>query len=576
MPGSLALDDASSRHSVILDQSHTPSVDQATPLSPTVDESSVVEEAAPKAIPMPPDKSSKPCSEALVIVQPNPKMQQHHPFNLQVQLVSPKLASERGEYDSSPQSDAEHSDGSNGTVSQSSGRTAGVSVARSSSQRSLKSHHSGSESSVASMSARRTIALYNFDYHQIRPKIVLDAGTDQMVAKFTRRTVEMAGFAILQPREIMVHPPGATHGSGALDSESESWDHGHDSVIEDDAMSSRSGRGLMKKIKRFGAHLRTRNGSPASLARSTQDPHDLTPTVSHQSEWSELGPFSSRAGSIAHIPHAIPRTMHGFHQRVTTSYVWEIKQFLRAPFVPDPATEYESAQTEGIQPNSSEAHALHRAISRAILTRIFEHFGASSHPTAMSDVQHPYRIPMWFEWVREWNGGLDNPANLYDPAVHGSLELPPTHPRGSVESHTAPVDTPQLPDTEGSFSEWRSQDAHGLNSHRPCLSKRDTSPASRVPGSEADNPVLRPWTCSIVLDGTTRIPIGRLIPAPQHPLVVCELLLPSPLPDLRYSALGADGGGFSREELRDIVSVTAIHLVTRESMVLHTNLGYPK
>ncbi|WFD21645.1 hypothetical protein MEQU1_000300 [Malassezia equina] len=481
MPGSLALDDASSRHSVVLDQSHTPSVDQATPLSPTVDESSVVEEAAPKAIPTPHDKSSKPCSETLVIVQPNPKMQQHHPFNLQVQLVSPK--------------------------------------------------HARSESSVASMSTRRIIALYNFDYHQIRPKIVSDAGTDQMVAKFTRRTVEMAGFAILQPREIMVHPPGATHGLGALDSESEAWDHGHDSVIEEDAMSSRSGKGLMKRIKRFGAHLRTRNGNPASHARSTQDLHDLTPTI---------------------------------------------KQFLRAPFVPDPATEYESAQTEGIQPNSSEAHALHRAISRAILTRIFEHFGASSHPTAISDEQHPYRIPMWFEWVREWNGGLDNPANLYDPAVHGSLEPPSTHPRESVESRSAPMETPQLPDTEGSFSEWRSQDSHGLNSHRPCLSKRDTSPPSRVPGSESDNPVLRPWTCSIVLDGTTRIPIGRLIPAPQHPLVVCELMLPSPLPDLRYSALGADGGGFSREELRDIVSVTAIHLVTRESMVLHTNLGYPK
>ena len=175
--------------------------------------------------------------------------------------------------------------------------------------------------------------------------------------------------------------------------------------------------------------------------------------------------------------------------------------------------------------------------------------------------------------MERWPG---QSSQLVRPCGAWQFGAAPTHPRGSVESHTAPVDTPQLPDTEGSFSEWRSQDAHGLNSHRPCLSKRDTSPASRVPGSEADNPVLRPWTCSIVLDGTTRIPIGRLIPAPQHPLVVCELLLPSPLPDLRYSALGADGGGFSREELRDIVSVTAIHLVTRESMVLHTNLGYPK
>ena len=72
------------------------------------------------------------------------------------------------------------------------------------------------------------------------------------------------------------------------------------------------------------------------------------------------------------------------------------------------------------------------------------------------------------------------------------------------------------------------------------------------------------WTCSLVLDEITRINIGQLMTAPHHPMVVGQITLPFPLPDLRSSGLGADGYGFSREELKDIVVTTAVHLVMRE------------
>ena len=562
MPGGLALDDASSRHSGPPDQLAAPSVGHSASVSSSAEEIAVAEEQAPKAVPISTSKTAKPSTEVLVIVQPNPKMQQHHPFNLQVQLVSPKQPGERGD-DSNPQSDAEHSDGSH-AASNSSGRTLGGFVARSSSQRSFKSHHSGSESSVASMNARRTIALYNLDYHQIRPKLVLDAGTDQLVAKFVRRTVEMPDFAILQPREIRVNLSATGYGAETLEPESNTVDHAHDHGMDDDAVSSRSRKGFMGKIKRLGVHLRPRSNSPH--VRSSHDPYDLTPTTSYQDETNEWGLWNSRSVSSAYIPHATPRTTHG-HDRITTSYVWEIKQFLRGSFVPDPASQYESELTKEIQPNSPEAHALHHATSRAILTRILEHFGTMDHSTATSTVCEPPKISIWFEWVREWNGGLDNPMNLYDPAVHGSLESTPSHSRGSTDMRMTPTDTPHLSETEGDA-------AHGFGIRCPSQRRRGTSSPTRnvVPGSEQESLELRPWTCSIVLNGSTRIPIGRLVPAPQHPLVVCELLLPLPLPDLRYSALGADGGGFSREELRDIVSVTAVHLVIRESMVIHANV----
>ena len=74
------------------------------------------------------------------------------------------------------------------------------------------------------------------------------------------------------------------------------------------------------------------------------------------------------------------------------------------------------------------------------------------------------------------------------------------------------------------------------------------------------------WTCYLVLNGDARIPIGQLIPAPHHPLIACELLMPSPLPGLRCLPIGADRNGFSREELRDIVTITALHLTLREKL----------
>ena len=77
---------------------------------------------------------------------------------------------------------------------------------------------------------------------------------------------------------------------------------------------------------------------------------------------------------------------------------------------------------------------------------------------------------------------------------------------------------------------------------------------------------MYPWTCYLVLNGDARIPIGRLVPAPYHRSIACELQLPSPLPSLRCVPLGVDRKGFSREELRDIVATTALHLTIRENL----------
>ncbi|CAD6956300.1 unnamed protein product [Tilletia laevis] len=74
----------------------------------------------------------------------------------------------------------------------------------------------------------------------------------------------------------------------------------------------------------------------------------------------------------------------------------------------------------------------------------------------------------------------------------------------------------------------------------------------------------RPWMCHLVLSPSVRIPLGTLAPAPYHPKIVAQLAIPAPLPDLRQSGLGPGARGISREELKDVVSVTAMHLVVRE------------
>lgn len=84
-------------------------------------------------------------------------------------------------------------------------------------------------------------------------------------------------------------------------------------------------------------------------------------------------------------------------------------------------------------------------------------------------------------------------------------------------------------------------------------------------GSDSDpEDSERPWRCALVLGRRTRVPLGVLTPAPHHPKVVGQLLIPYPAPDLRHSGLGADGLGLSPEELKDITVATSLHLVIRE------------
>ncbi|PWO01312.1 hypothetical protein FA09DRAFT_292905 [Tilletiopsis washingtonensis] len=286
-----------------------------------------------------------------------PPSKQSNPLNLQIQLVTPSAAG-------------------------GSGASRVASIISSRSQRSEAS--SGGVSSVSGSNARRVTPLYNLSFHTILPTVVTDAGTDQKVAKFSRKGVEIDGFGILEPHELR-----------------------RESVT------------------------------------------------------------STNAGSD--VPQLVPGgglTPDGL--RHTEGYFWVIRKLTR--------------RSDGEPPTDA---ALGADGQNAVLANVWRRFNVLNR-AGIASVRHP-------------------PPSVADDDV------------GS--------------DGEGSDPE----------------------------DSET------PWTCHLVLGPETRIPIASLAPAPHHPKLVGQLAIPFPLPDLSASALGADGAGLTREELKDIVCVTCFFLTIRES-----------
>ncbi|WFC94218.1 hypothetical protein MBRA1_000851 [Malassezia brasiliensis] len=496
--------------------------------------------------------------EELIIVQPSLKKQHYHPYNLQIQLLS------RGRTGSNPNSDAGHSEGRSRSNSGSS-LVPAAELRRSNSTSSTRSGGSDmSSSSSNGVSTRRAIPLYNLDYHHIRTTHIVDAGTDQNVAKFTRKGVEIDGFGLLQPHEVLYmqgrrSPPQAAAVPANTDAQDEAQgssdslgaaDEGGDKA----AAASSAGEPskvlrskFFSRIRKIGNQLRntgvgedshglTRSQSMRTTTRTATatameplhrtDSHDkLPPPVV-----SPTAPTYTNAPNSNSIPQLVPGAGVA-HGKMTRAYVWEIKRLAR--------------DDEPGAANATEAGA------NPVLTRIWRQFNDFARQGQGIPAPPAHTIRPAFEWVRDSDG----------PASPKAAASPLPTPESEIALHTSPesLRAPLPPIEERSRSASRNRGA----SRSPA-----TSPTRRGSGSsEADTELpYCSWTCFLVLDESTRIPIGQLMPAPHHPLVVCHLSLPSPLPDLRNTGIGLDGRGFSREELRDIVVVTSVHLVIRESL----------
>ncbi|KAJ6463558.1 hypothetical protein C8R45DRAFT_911805 [Mycena sanguinolenta] len=156
-------------------------------------------------------KKEKSANETFIFVRP-PPAKSNHPLNLQVQLVPPNSRGPSGLTSASRQSL---------DISASAPYQSGVPLTRTASTRSTASstysatstNTSASTTSTSSTasSRRMIVPLYNLQAHNVMTNIIVDAGTDAKIARFTKRGIEMLDLAVFEPVEVYAGggPPDA-------------------------------------------------------------------------------------------------------------------------------------------------------------------------------------------------------------------------------------------------------------------------------------------------------------------------------------------------------------------------------
>ena len=547
MPGSIPLDDVSSRKSLVSEDAH----DHDTNKEHAAYDASVQDHKEKEDEESSTDTSVQ--SEVFLIVHANLKRKSSHPYDLQVQLVRPK---NRGR--STTTSSAGHHSAVKDDHTQ-------QGLSRRPSFQSFRSTQSCRSDSNEQSLGRRMIPMYNLDYHHIRPKRVLDAGTDQVMAKFSKKGIELDGFGTLHSFEIgFIHEHHTFVGLQDSDEESnytksrDSMEQGAPTVTEQPRESR-----FMRQLRRFHRKFQSKSRSPPKTTRPSPYLRNMPKLRRINSDETYQGML--RAMVAAQNPQATPGAGSA-NGKITTSYVWGIKEYARHVTDEERLPHAEHPVLRGIYDGKHEAQSFKVTVADVIFERIWRQFSHyRRHNVKTRHPSHEDDISVWFEWVRDWNGGADNEHNIYDPAIHGPLESYPS-PDRSVHSSpsTSPALLPRSDHVMKGTAEIAATDLGVPHQMAALPASTHSQQHLSIPG-ESDLASFS-WTCYLVLNGDARIPIGQLIPAPHHPLIACELLLPSPLPGLRCLPIGADRNGFSREELRDIVTITALHLTLREKL----------
>lgn len=573
--------------------------------------------------------------ELLVIVKPPPS-KQANPLNLQIQLVMPQQLQRRegsqrrssmdssaapAELTPSPSNDLRRRDSITST------RSAGSEI-------------SAAGSVASTSSGRRVTPLYNLNFHTILSTTVSDAGTDQKVAKYVRKGIDLDGFGVLEPAELvggvndlatLYRNAAAEHGSstvqGPLASSTSPRNEtdSSDSIDEASALSAPTrdnagsaagaasgvepptsyqamtpeargveanlGGKLLGKFKRFSLNVRPASSSGATSAfgpdsAATQD----RATGSGSSNSHNL--FGRQPNDPARAPgnHDIPQFSPGagvVEGKRTEGYYWTVRKWNRR-VAHDGGEHGHLVGRTGAAPRAADAQG-----ANPVLASVWKRFnlvnrmgGNEVHPPAS-------QIPVRFEWSRDSRKSRSRRrAEVMQARLRASVSLNASvtsidrhtgepartngslHPTTSTSAQSLSVDdaAPRLSSGDVLRSTSRPSSFVSGAGHRSPRRSIDTSAAgSSAPhgddsGDESDpEDSETPWNCHLVLGPTTRIPLGTLSPAPHHPKLVGQLAVPFPLPDLSSTGLGPDGAGLTREELKDVIIVTCLHLIVRES-----------
>lgn len=210
--------------------------------------------------------SKKTPSETFIFVRPPPS-KTNHPLNLQVQLVPPQSRPPGG-----VGALGSHTLEPRKSIDSFNPADTNTDLTRVSSNRSdngymsTTSISSTASTTSTSSSRRMIIPLYSLQAHNMLTNVIVDAGTDARIAKFTKRGMELVDLAVLEPIEVWpTTTAGAVRQSAAIDG----LPTGRDSLQ------------LPSATTGGGAHPYG-DGSPAGN-RSGQHLPELTPSSSRHS-----------------------------------------------------------------------------------------------------------------------------------------------------------------------------------------------------------------------------------------------------------------------------------------------------
>ena len=392
----------------------------------------------------------------------------------------------------------------------------------------------------------------------------------------------------------------------------------------DDGTNSSSGAGaiggkFLRSIKRLSLGGAPMRSSPQQASfpsiKSTSKPLPGTPTptanafatnirasfdAAAESVTRRNSIFSSNSSSavaaVPDVPQMTPVERKPGQKRAE-GYIWTIRKWTRKV-----QEERESLEQQQGRPQSAgngsrraeptESAAAHQldgmgAGQNDILTRVWRKFnlvnrlgGSEIHPVVNS-------IPIRFEWTHDTRKvhrrrateearaaaqagivpGITRAASSSRTSLHSNKggDTTASQSRKMLKPSSRPTSTHGPPESPlggksidlGSVS--GSSIAPEDDAHAEGRATEEDEAESDPEDSET------PWTCHLVLGPQTKIPIGTLVPSPHHKRLFGQLAIPFPLPDLSTSGLGIDGAGLTREELKDVITVTALHLVVREN-----------
>jgi hypothetical protein len=600
--------------------------------------------------------------EMLVIVKPPPS-KQVNPMNLQIQLVIPQAtsttATSKASFDSSrdetliPPSASSNSNGlasSNSTnsnaLSAPNTPTSNRPLKRSSSINSSRSTRSarsdvssGAYSATSSNSAnRRVTPLYNLNFHNITATTVTDAGTDEKVAKFGKRGVDLDGFGQLEPHELLLgvndlstlmsrrmSAPKSTATAPTVISNYSGSDPASNAVsiparsqttglevpnLEEpptsfDAMSPEAknptdgglGGKFSNKFKRFsigagqnlGGKLSSMGTQSAASLRSgvsnQEAPSGLLAKMSSVASTKGADIVDDRSDSFSRkdaipgaqglgqslgvdVPQLVPGGGLRSDGRRTEGYFWTVRKWNRR---------------SGMDDDEERDTRLEEPGSNPVLNSVWKRFNMVNRMGGQEVHPHCREVPIRFEWTRNAErrkssvvssghakSNTDSGAAARNRASRLSFSRASMDVKSSGEANTDSAEAfrSNLRPPK-STSNSRPSSIHSNSSSAAPYRVSMEQSGSQVGSAEndedsdpEDSEVT--WSCHLVLSPTTRIPIGSLSPTPHHPKLIGQLSIPFPLPDLSQAGIGADGAGLTREELKDIISITCLFVVVRE------------